>query len=221
MLLAAASVIWGKPPVYDHVVVVIEENHAFDQVIGSNDAPFINQLAREGVLLTSMFALTHPSQPNYLHLFSGSNQGVENDSLPQETPFVTPNLGAALLEKGYSFSGYSAGLPTMGSTVERADAYRRRHNPWVNWQDDRDDRSSYALPSAVNLPFSSFPSHPSEFTSLPTVSFVIPDLDNDMHDGTIQQADTWLQTNLSAYQDWSQANNSLLIVTWDEDDFVQ
>ena len=54
--------------------------------------------------------------------------------------------------------------------------------------------------------------------SLPTVSLVIPNLDNDMHDGTIAQADTWLATNLGTYANWAMANNGLLIVTWDEDD---
>ena len=166
-----------------------------------------------------MFGVTHPSQPNYLHLFSGANQGVKNDRLPLDTPFATPNLGAALLAKGYSFSAYSEGLPAVGSTAEKAGAYRRRHSPWVNWQDDSADRSSYSLPSSGNLPLSMFPTHPADFTSLATVSFVIPNLNNDMHDGTIQQADTWLQNHLSAYQAWSQTNNSLLIVTWDEDNF--
>jgi acid phosphatase len=57
-----------------------------------------------------------------------------------------------------------------------------------------------------------------DYASLPTVSFVIPNLDNDMHDGTIAQADTWLATNLAPFANWAVANNSLLIVTWDEDD---
>src|SRR5205085_1392058 len=46
-------------------------------------------------------------------------------------------------------------------------------------------------------------------------------LDHDMHDGTIQQGDQWLQNNIDAYAQWTKANNSLLIVTWDEDDGSQ
>ena len=98
--LAGGALLFAKPPSYDHVVVVIEENHAFDEIIGSSQAPFINSLANEGVLFTDMYALTHPSQPNYIHLFSGSNQGVTGDSLPVGTPFQTPNLGSALLDNG-------------------------------------------------------------------------------------------------------------------------
>ena len=50
---------------------------------------------------------------------------------------------------------------------------------------------------------------------------MIPDLLDDMHDGSIQEGDSWLQTNLSAYVQWAQTHNSLLIVTWDEDDASQ
>jgi acid phosphatase len=46
---------------------------------------------------------------------------------------------------------------------------------------------------------------------------VIPNLNDDMHDGTIQQGDSWLQTNLLAYATWARNNNSLLIVQFDED----
>jgi acid phosphatase len=69
--------------------------------------------------------------------------------------------------------------------------------------------------SASSQPFTSFPTN---FTTLLTISFVIPNLNDDMHDGTISQADTWLQNNLGAYVQFVKTNNSLLIVTWDEDD---
>ena len=78
--------------------------------------------------------------------------------------------------------------------------------PWTNFTND---------PSRTNLPFTKFPSG---YSRLPTVSWVIPDLLNDMHDGTIAKGDTWLNDNLSNYVTWAQSNDSLLIVTWDEDD---
>jgi hypothetical protein len=56
---------------------------------------------------------------------------------------------------------------------------------------------------------------------LPTVSFVIPNLNNDMHDGTVAQADAWLRRHLDRYVRWARTHNSLLIVTWDEDDNSQ
>lgn len=49
-----------------HTVVVVMENHAYAQIIGSPDAPFISSLARRGELFTRSYAITHPSEPNYL-----------------------------------------------------------------------------------------------------------------------------------------------------------
>ena len=69
---------------------------------------------------------------------------------------------------------------------------------------------------STSVPFSAFPM--GNYASLPTVSFVIPNNDNNMHDGSIGQGDTWLNRQLSGYANWALANNSLLIVTWDEDD---
>jgi hypothetical protein len=78
-------------------------------------------------------------------------------------------------------------------------------------------RSSDRCPRRPPLPWTSFPSS-SNFAALPTVSWVIPNLLDDMHDGTIAQGDTWLKNNMDAYAQWARTHNSLLIVTWDEDD---
>jgi uncharacterized membrane protein len=190
------------PP--DHVVIVIEENHSFSSIIGSSSAPFINSLAQQGALFTQSFAVEHPSQPNYLDLFSGANQGVTDDSCPHT--FSTENLATELTAAGETFTGFSEDLPSAGSTVCTSGAYARKHAPWINFSN---------VPAASNLPFSSFPT---DFTNLPTVSIIDPNLNDDMHDGTITQGDTWLQQNLSSYIQFAQTHNSLLIITWDEDD---
>src|SRR3989442_11512744 len=79
----------------DHVVIVIEENHSYSEIIGSPAAPYINSLAAQGALFTQSYAITHPSQPNYLDLFSGSNQEVTADSCPHYC--TTDNLALYLL----------------------------------------------------------------------------------------------------------------------------
>jgi len=191
------------PP--SHVVIVMEENHTSGEIIGSSDAPYINSLAASGALMTQSFAITHPSEPNYLALFSGSTQGVTDDGCPYT--YSGPNLGAALLAAGKTFVGYSESMPSAGYTGCDSGTYARKHNPWVNFTN---------VPAASNQMFSAFPS--GNFEALPTVSFVIPNLNDDMHDGTVQEGDAWLKANLDAYVQWANANNSLLIVTWDEDD---
>src|SRR5262249_47310949 len=110
-----------------HTVVVMLENHGFDEVIGSPDAPFLNLLVRRGALFTHSYAITHPSEPNYLALFSGSTQGVTSDACP--VTFRAPNLAAGLLAAGKTFAGYSEGLPAPGSTVCTAGEYARKHVP--------------------------------------------------------------------------------------------
>src|SRR5215475_2202688 len=97
----------------DHVVIVIEENHSYSEIIGSFAAPYINSLVAQGALFTQSYAITHPSQPNYLDIFSGFNQGVTNDSCPHY--FATDNLGLYLLNASLSFAGYSEDLPSIGS----------------------------------------------------------------------------------------------------------
>src|SRR4051812_16765963 len=67
-------------PAMNKIVVVIGENTNASSVIGSSDAPYINELARGGANLTESFAIEHPSQPNYLDLFSGSNQGMAGNN---------------------------------------------------------------------------------------------------------------------------------------------
>jgi acid phosphatase len=185
-------------------VVVIEENHSDAQIIGSPSAPYINSLAAQGASFSNSHAVAHPSQPNYLALFSGSTQGTTSDSCP--STFAAASLGAEALGAGLSFSGYSESLPADGFTGCASGEYARKHNPWSDFP---------AIPRADNRTFADFPA---SFAALPTISFVVPNLLHDMHDGTVAEGDTWLRNNINGYARWARANNSLLIVTWDEND---
>ena len=201
-----------------HVVICILENHAYSQIHGNSAAPYINSLLSDPytALLPNSYATAHPSQPNYLMLFSGNNQGVINDNVPTSIPFTTPNLGHELISAGFTFAGYSETQPSVGYTGATSGLYARKHNPWVNWQ----GTGTNGISSSFNLPLTSFPTN---FNNLPTVSFVIPNLVSDMHNGgtgngPIATGDAWIQTNLDAYIQWCKTNNSLFILTFDEDD---
>jgi phosphatidylinositol-3-phosphatase len=187
-----------------HVVVVAIENHAFGEVLGSSSAPFLNGLAVRGATFTQFYAITHPSEPNYLALFSGSTQGLTSDACPVR--YAGANLASSLLDAGKTFTGYAEDLPRSGFTGCSSGDYAQKHCPWINFT---------RVPARVSQPMSSFPR---DYASLPTVSFVIPNLRHDMHDGTVAQADSWLQQHLSGYASWAEAHNSLLIITADEDD---
>ena len=219
-------------PAYDHVVIVVEENKDYEQIIDNPNAPYINlTLRKEGANFTRMFGEEHKSQGNYFWLFSGSNQGVGfNDEVPsaqnnKDYPFKTANLGAALIAAKRSFKGYAEDLPAIGSCIDLAPVsakhklYARKHVPWISFANVPNGDT---VATSSNLRFADFPTDPADFKTLPTVAFVIPNLDNDMHNGapaeSIPRGDAWLKKNLGAYYQWAREHNSLLILTWDESD---
>jgi len=203
MLLAQSAVAADALPRPDHIVIVVEENKPFSKIIGNREAPYINALARRGVLFTNSHGVTHPSQPNYLALFSGATHGIDSNACPLE--LSGGNLASALIAQGLNFISYSESIPNVGYAGCMYGAYMRKHNPVANWEEL----------AAFNQPFSAFPQ---DFAQLPAVAFVMPDQRNDMHDGSIAQGDSWLAQNIERYAQWAMTHNSLLIVTWDEDD---
>ncbi|ABD10123.1 phosphatidylinositol-3-phosphate phosphatase [Frankia casuarinae] len=214
-LIVAVLVSWNIAPARaaalpspDHVVVVVFENHSYSQIIGSSSAPYINNTLKSGgANLTASYGLTHPSQPNYLALFSGGTQGITNDNCYTPGFSSAANLGSELIAAGRTWGSYNEGLPAEGSTVctNSSTKYARKHNPWFAFSN---------VPLNTAHTFAQFPSN---YSTLPKVSFVIPNLCNDMHDCSVSTGDTWLKSNLSAYATWAQTHNSLLIVTFDED----
>ena len=210
-------------PKYAHIVIVIEENKDYSEVVGNKDAPYINSvLVREGANLTQMFAEEHSSEGNYFWFFSGSNQNVGyNDDIPNsrsnpDYPFQSANLGQQLIEKGYTFKGYAESLPEIGDTVSSAKDYARKHVPWISFGNLPDGNTEA---TSTNLQFAQFPA---DFSKLPTVSIVIPNLIDDMHSGPkdsrVRNGDAWLKENIDKYYQWAKKHNSLLIITFDEDD---
>ena len=107
---------------------------------------------------------------------------------------------------------YAESLPRTGYTGCAYRDYQRKHNPAVNWQ-------GINIAAQRNASFQSFPQ---DYTLLPNVALVVPNQANDMHNGwgpaAVARGDEWLKANLDDYVRWSQIHNSLLIVTWDEDD---
>jgi len=188
------------PPVprFDHIVVVIEENHSFSQVA---ESAYFADLASRGALFRRSYAVTHPSQPNYVALFSGSTRGITNDA---HHDLRGSNLASSLAAAGLSFASYCEDLPYVGFRGDASGPYVRKHNPAAIFAD---------VPGADNQPLTAFPT---DFAKLPTVSFVIPNFKNDMHDGSVATGDAWLRAHIDSYSRWAASHNSLLIVTFDE-----
>lgn len=190
----------------DHVVVVVFENKKAGSIIGNPDAPYFNELADGGAYMAQSYGVAHPSQPNYIALFSGSTHGVANDNCGYS--FKANNQAHEMLKAGHTFVSYAEDLPQAGSQVCSAGGYARKHAPWTDFPN---------VPAKVQQPYTSFPS---DYSSLPDVSWVIPNLCDDMHDCSIATGDSWLQSHLGDYATWAMTHNSLLIVTFDEDDYT-
>ncbi len=201
---AAASV-----PSYDHIVMVIEENASCERVVGNSSMPYFNNtLIAGGALMTNSHAVGHPSLPNYLALLLGTTEGISDDVCPIPGAPFAPSLGGQLLAHGVSWESYAESLPSEGSTnCYSPYPYDHDHSPYSSFGDD---------PASTQLPFQGY--WPTDFTQLPRVSVVTPNLLDDMHDGTPAAADQRLQSNIGPYAAWAKAHNSLLIVTYDEDE---
>ena len=208
-LLLAALVTPGRAGARtaDHVIVVIMENHAYSQV---RIAPYTASLIAQSTSFSQAYALTHPSQPNYMGLWSASTQGVtNNDCPPPLSPFSAENLGNTCEAAGLTWKAYSENLPAAGSTLCDADGglYARRHEPWVSFSN---------LTHTFEVPYSQLALDIASST-LPNLAFVVPNNCNNSHDCTILTGDTWLANNLPAMIS-AVGERGLVILTWDEDD---
>jgi hypothetical protein len=217
----------------DHIVVVIEEDRAAN-ALGDPNMPYFNQLAGTGLVYANSHGVARPSRPDYLALFSGSTQGV-TDNYTAYPLFSGPNLARSLNAAGLSFTGYAETLPYDGSLDWYAsdpadpdhhpDAYFRGYNPMAHFADYGPGRTN----ADVNRTFASFPS---DYSTLPTVSFIIPNNFHNTHgsneapytdassdyDRLRINADAWLRQKLDGYLQWAKTHNSLLIVTGDAED---
>ncbi|MBC5824711.1 MAG: hypothetical protein GIX02_07745 [Candidatus Eremiobacteraeota bacterium] len=193
-------------PVPDHITIVVMENKTYGQIIGSTAAPYENALAQSNALMTDSHGVEHPSEPNYLDLFSGANQGVTDDSCPHT--FSATSLGGELIAAGLSFKWYAEQIPAAGSAVCASAnlLYRRKHVASINFSD---------TPAADTTTYDQLSSDIANGT-YPTVAIVSPDMCDDMHDCSVATGDQWLANHLPPIIHYDATHNGLLILTFDE-----
>lgn len=233
-----------------HIVIVLEEDR-FCNVIGDPSLTYINGTLANGALIyTNSHGVTHPGEPDYYALYSGSTQGVTDEGT--DYSFSGPNLAQSLDSAStgagqyLSFASYAEGLPADGDTTTIIapgpvppatpspgvvpDIYMRAFNPAAQFTNAGTHGSMPIANAQINKTFADFPN---DYNLLPTVSFVIPDnLDNTHGSNETSpfatnpaeygflrsNADTWLKNNLNGYLQWAKSNDSLLIITTDEEE---
>ncbi len=200
-------------PAFTHIYIIVMENKEYGSIVGSSRAPYINSLIRRYGLATNYTAVAHPSEPNYLALWAGSTFGIRDDSVHN---IAGRNVADQLAAHGRSWHVYAQDLPRICSTVSAAYGgvdlvgaagwYARKHEPAINFTDisgnwsrcSRITRLSSFSPTAASL------------------ELIVPNMTNDMHDGTIAQGDGFLHAFVPRITGSSAFPSSLLVITWDE-----
>jgi acid phosphatase len=207
VVVSSAGVNAAAVPHPDHVVIAMMENHPYSNILGNSSTnpndqdPYIRSLAAEGASFTNSYGVTHPSLPNYYAFLSGSDI-VKDNTWPAPSSVDTPNLPNELATHGYSFGNYTdQGVP----------------NQWLRYT-TTPGTADHLNP--IDKRLEDFPSTPAGYASLPTVSLVVGNGIQSMHDGTIAQGDAWVQSQFGTYINWARTHNSLFVLTWDEDDFT-
>jgi acid phosphatase len=196
-----------------HIVMVMEENSSYSTVVGQTSVwPNLNKLIGEGALATNYYADTHPSIGNYFMLTTGQIL-TNNDSSTQVQ--TVDNIARRMLASGVSFKIYAEGI-TQGYLGGNTGLYVIRHNPFAMLSDVAD---STTVANQVLCPFTQFATDVAN-NALPEFSFIVPDLNDDAHNGTPQQADSWLQSNvvapLTIYPAFGVGGDGILAVVFDE-----
>jgi acid phosphatase len=192
--------------------LVVEENHSYSQVIGNPSMPYLNGLASRYGLGTQYYANVHPSIGNYFMLTTGQFETL-NDSFTGT--ISDDNVVRELVRANKTWRSYAESLPSVGYLGGDVYPYERQHNPFSYFSD------VVGTTQAANVvPFSQFPSDMAAGT-LPDFSFIVPNVLDDAHDGTLTAADQWLSTNIAPLlQTSSFQNGGLLIVVFDESIFL-
>jgi phospholipase C len=232
-------------PAYNHIFVVIEENHAFTQIIGNSAAPTINQLAQTYGLATNYFGVTHPSEPNYVALGGGNLFGVNSDNYYYTQNVAAPSLAQQLDAANLSWKGYFQSMPYPAFTdvcfprcngsPDRDALYASKHNPFINFAPVRSNPADLA----AMVPDTQLAQDASA-GQLPRFAWIVPDECTDMHGSPpdcvdsgpsgavgdnqlLAAGDAYVASVVSAISgssQWSTGNNAIVVV-WDEGNGTQ
>lgn len=202
-----------KTPASKHVVVVMEENQDYTTVVGNTVGwPNLNALMAKGAYATNYYADVHPSIGNYFMLTTGQIVTTDDSSV---TVFDVDNIARRMLAAGISFKVYAEDI-TQGYLGGNVAGYVIRHNPFAMLSDVA---GSSTVANQVICPFSQFAVDLASGT-LPEFSFIVPNIYDDAHSASQQQADSWLQTNvvgpLAGKPAFQAGGDGVLTVVFDE-----
>lgn len=202
---------------FGHVIVVVEENTNYSDVIGNSSAPYLNGLANQYGLATQYYANTHPSIGNYLALTTGQTLTNDDSQTPLTFPVSVDNVVRELVAAGKSWKAYAESIPSVGyiggdATGPDGGQFYTRHVPLPFMTDVQ----SRATQRQNIVSFTQFAVDLAGNT-LPNYSFITPNGCHDAHDCALSVADNWLATKIDPLiKNATFQKDGLLIVVFDE-----
>jgi phosphatidylinositol-3-phosphatase len=202
----------AAPSRYQHVIWIWMENHSLNDIIGNkSQAPYLNSLAASCGLATDYHNTTHPSLPNYLSATSGLPQpDLPYLSYLDCSPSVICDTSApSIFGQGETWKAYEESMPSNCDTSDSGE-YSVSHNPAPYY-------TSLSGCGSRDVPYTQLATDLAH-NALPAFSFITPNLNDDMHNGTIAQGDAWLARNLPVILNSKQyqAKTTAVFITWDE-----
>jgi hypothetical protein len=197
------------------VLTIVEENHSLAEM--KSGMPYLWSLAQRYGYATNWSAITYPSLPNYLTIAGGSTFGVSDDNNPSAHQINAASVFDQALDAGMTAKTYVESMPSNCDQTSSY-PYAVKHNPWAYFTPGRSACNNYDVPagSANSGAFSS----DVKSNNLPVAGMLIPNLIDDAHDGTLPQADSWLQAWLPPVLSSSDFTSGRLavVITADSDD---
>jgi phosphatidylinositol-3-phosphatase len=191
-----------------HVVVVTLENHSYEQVVGSSQMPYFNQLISQYAIADQYYATMHNSLSALMRLTAGQTV-TTNDNTMQF--FNVDNIVRHMQASGRTWKSYQSELPYVGYLGYNVGEYVKRHNPLAYFTDVESSLKNNIVPADPNF------QNDIANSTLPEYSYVTPDLLEDAHDGTPAQADAWLKANIPQLLGSPQfQKDGILFIVWDE-----
>src|SRR5439155_14155964 len=178
----------------DRAFIIVLENHSAKGVIGAPNTPYITSLAQKYGEAANYFGVTHPSEPNYIAMTSGSNWFINNDDPANR--FDHTNVVDGLEAAHISWDAYMEALPADPLAdfwpSSKQPLYASKHNPFALYTDVRGNPARVAhikpytaLAGDLNSPHA------------PRFVYITPDQCNDMHGGVTAAIAGYPETSYS------------------------
>ena len=212
-----------RPPGWSGTVfTIVMENHASSEIFGNGDAPFIKALAAQNAVAGGYHDdYVHPSEPNYIWMTAGENFGVlnDNDPGPSNTISSTSHIADQIERAGLTWKAYAENMGQPCGLVSSGN-YAPKHVPFVYFDDINGWNGSTFDPPARCaehvVDYSALAADLAQGT-LPDYVFITPDLNDDMHNGTVAEGDAWLAALVPTIQaSKAYLNGGVIFLLWDE-----